>query len=98
MLWTLIALGIALGLALFIISNLVVQIYHISRKLTVKSDFAIRVKYRDNELNNRSNEALKEYIKDFSFKEKICNIFKFLFAKIDKSLIIPERDLIDNSS
>ena len=94
----LIALGIALGLALFIISNLVVQIYHISRKLTVKSDFAIRVKYRDNELNNRSNEALKEYIKDFSFKEKICNIFKFLFAKIDKSLIIPERDLIDNSS
>ena len=94
----LIALGIALGLALFIISNLVVQIYHISRKLTVKSDFAIRVKYRDNELNNRSNEALKEYIKDLSFKEKICNIFKFLFAKIDKSLIIPERDLIDNSS
>ena len=69
----LIALGIALGLALFIISNLVVQIYHISRKLTVKSDFAIRVKYRDNELNNRSNEALKEYIKDLSFKEKICN-------------------------
>ena len=94
----LIALGIALGLALFIISNLVVQIYHISRKLTVKSDFAIRVKYRDNELNNRSNEALKEYIKDLSFKEKICNIFEFLFAKIDKSLIIPERDLIDNSS
>ena len=94
----LIAFGIALGLTLFIIANLVVQLYLISKKLTVKTEYAIRRKYKENKLNNRSNEALNEYIKDFSFKEKLCNLFEFFFSKIDDSLIIPERDLIDNSS
>ena len=93
-----IAFGIALGLTLFIVSNFVAQIYEISRKLTIKQDFAIKDKLKENELNNRSNEALNEYIKNFSFKEKIFNLFEFIFEKIDDSLIIPERDLVENSS
>ena len=94
----LIGFGIALGLTLFIMANLVVQLYQISRKLTLKTDFAIRKKYRDNKVNNRSNDALMEYLKYIPLKEKICNIFAFFFSKIDDSLIIPERDLVDNSS
>ena len=39
-----------------------------------------------------------KYIKNFSFKEKIFNLFEFIFEKIDDSLIIPERDLVENSS
>ena len=93
-----IAFGIALGLTLFIVSNFVAQIYEISRKLTIKQDFAIKDKLKENELNNRSNEALNEYIKKFSLKEKIFNLFEFIFEKIDDSLIIPERDLVENSS
>ena len=89
---------IGISLTLFIISNLVIQIYQISRRLTIKQDYAIKIKLNENELHNRSNEALKEYIKPYSLKEKIYNIFEFIFAKIDDSLIIPERDLVENSS
>ena len=94
----LIAFSIAFALTLFILFNLVMQIYQISRKLTIKQHLAIKIKLSENEVNNRSNEALKEYIKNYSLKEKIYNVFQFIFAKIDDSLIIPERDLVDNSS
>ena len=89
---------IGIALTLFIISNLIFQIYEISRKLTIKQDFAIKKKLNKNELNNRPKEALKEYIKNYSLKEKIYNIFEFIFTKIDDSLIVPERDLVENSS
>jgi len=91
-----IALGIAVGLAIFIISNLIVQIYEIARGLTVKKDESIKQKMEENKLKNRSNDALFKYVKQYSFCGKIFNLIKFFFARVDDSLIIPERDLVEN--
>ena len=39
---------------------------------------------------------MNEYTRKKSFKERMGNIFRLLKSNIDKSLIIPERDLIEN--
>lgn len=89
------ALGIALGLALFIIGNLSTQLYFISKGVTMKQEKSIQDKVREfNQIDKEQSEYINDYLKSPSCKERLINIFKFLFAKIDKSLIIPERDLI----
>jgi len=93
-----IAFGISIGLAIFIISNLVQQIYFISKGLTIKRYMSINEKMIENKRNNHSNEALNSYIIGPSSKTKLINLFKFFFSKIDKSLIVPERDLVMNNT
>ena len=93
-----VALGISVGLAMFIIVNLVQQIYFISKGLTIKQFMSISAKINENKKNNLSNEALVSQLKDCSIKKILINLFKFFFSKIDKSLIIPERDLIQNTT
>ena len=93
-----IAFGISIGLAIFIISNLVQQIYFISKGLTIKRYMSINEKMIENKRNNHSNEALNSYIEGPSSKTKLINLFKFFFSKIDKSLIVPERDLVINNT
>lgn len=91
------ALGIALGLAIFITSNLTVQLIFISKGFTLKQDKSIRDKIDENRRNNKDpSEYMGEYIKKLSFKDRLINIIKFFCAKIDKSLIVPERDLNPN--
>ena len=94
-----IAFCIALGLAIFIISNLCIQLYFISKGVTLKQDQSIKDKIREiYGNNNHPKEFLEEYNKKLSFKEIVHNIFKFFCSKIDKSLIVPERDLVPNKS
>ena len=93
-----VALGISIGLAIFIIANLVQQLYFIAKGLTIKQYMSISAKMVENKKNNQSNETLNEQIKSCSIKKILINLFKFFFSKIDKSLIVPERDLVQNTT
>ena len=96
--WLFIALGIAIGLAFFIFSNLIIQLYMIARGLTVKQDHSINDKLAYNKSHNLTNDYLNEYTKRHSFSEILCNLFNFFFSRIDDSLIVPERDLVENTT
>ena len=87
-------LGAAIGFGIFVIANLFGQIFHISRGYTIKQKSSIRQKMDDLALQNRSREMDPIYYKPLSSREKFNNIISFLFKKNEKSLIIPERDLI----
>ena len=87
-------LGAAIGFGIFVIANLFGQIFHISRGYTIKQKSSIRQKMVYLALQNRSREMDPIYYRPLTSKEKFNNIISFLFKKNEKSLIIPERDLI----
>ena len=66
------------------------QTRNISKGFTLKQLHSIEETFKDDK------EASNRYIKDLTCREKINNIWHFLKADIDKSLIVPERDLIPN--
>ena len=84
----------AIGFGIFVIANLLDQIFDISRGYTIKQKSSIRQKMIEIALKNRSREMDPIYYKPLSSREKFNNIISFLFKKNEKSLIIPERDLI----
>ena len=90
------ALGIALGLAIFIMTNLMAQLYLIGKSITLKQNMSIKEKIYENVKNKIQSESLKEYTKNLSPKERLSNIFKFFCSQKPPSLIVPERDLIPN--
>ena len=92
-----VALGIAFGLAIFIIPNLFQQLYFISKGVTIKQNKSINEKIEENKIKNISNQAMENYYVH-SFKRKFYNLFKFFSSPIEKSLILPERDLVDNKN
>ena len=92
-----VALGISLGLTLFIFANLIQQIYLISKGINIKQMVSIETKMRENTKNKKSNENLKKLFKTPPIKEILNNLFKFFSYKVEKSLIIPERDLVENT-
>ena len=49
----------------------------------------INLSFRDSQ-----NKINKKYIRKKSFKDKMKNFINFFKADIDKSLIVPKRDLI----
>ncbi len=57
-----VGLGISAGLTIFIISNLVQQLYFISKGMTLKQNKSVWDKYNENKVKNQSNEALDQYI------------------------------------
>ena len=92
-----VALWISLGLALFIFANLVQQIYLIGKGITLKQMISIDDKMKENLKNKKSNANLENLI-NLSMKTILNNLLKFFFSKVENSLIIPERDLVENST
>ena len=88
---------ISLSLGVFVIINFCAQSIHISRKLTVKQMISINEKIIDLANQNSGQQIDYHYIRRPSCKEGLYNIFIFLITKVDKSLIIPKRDLVEKS-
>ena len=91
----LIFLIISVGFGIFVIGNFIGQSCHIGRKLTVKQIKSINDKINDLKLKNPNENIEYNFFRKVTIKEKIRNIISFLFTKVDKSLIIPERDLVE---
>jgi len=91
-----VALWISLGLALFIFANLVQQLYLIGKGITLKQMISIDDKMKENSKNKKSNANLENLI-NLSMKTILNNLLKFFFSKVESSLIVPERDLVENS-
>ena len=84
---------ISISYGLFVIGNFCGQTYVISQKITIKQKFSINEKVNDLFYNNTGLKVSEKFTRKKKFKERIKNIIDFLFSKIDKSLIIPERDI-----
>ena len=83
-------------LGAFVIINLIKQTKSIGSGLTIKQNNSIQKEILHNSLNNKKTEFDKNLLAKKSKKEQFNNIIKFLKKKIEKSLIIPSRDLFDN--
>ena len=92
-----VALWISLGLALFIFANLVQQLYLIGKGITLKQMISIDDKMKENLKNKKPNANLENLI-NLSMKKILNNLLKFFFSKVESSLIVPERDLVENST
>ena len=64
--------------------------------MTLKQNKSVWDKYNENKVKNQSNEALDQYI-NISCMDRIVNLIRFFCYKVDRSLIVPERDLIENN-
>ena len=84
---------LCLTCGLFLIGNFCTQIYVVSRKSTIKQDASIKAKIKELHQANANIQISEDYNRNITFKEKMNNIIDCLFAKIDKSLIVPNRDL-----
>ena len=80
----------------FVTGHFVKQTKTISSGLTIKQNNSIQKEIVDNSLNKNNIKFDKDYLSKKSMNERFDNIKKFLTKKIDKSLIIPERDLFIN--
>ena len=80
--------------AVFDIVNFVAQCYYIGRGITIKQSRSINDKMNQLILNHSEQKLKEEYFRTFTFKEQFNNIIHFLLKRVDKSLIIPERDLV----
>ena len=78
---------------LFVLSAFMSQTIHICSGYTIKQNKSIINEIIDLSYTDNNNKINKEYTRNKTFKEKINNLFKFLKTDIEKSLIIPERDL-----
>ena len=87
---------VSILLGVFDSIHLCKQTHNISRGITLKQDKSINDKITDLSKNNSNLKISNNYLRNLSFIEKIKNIISFLLTKMDKSLIIPERDLIIN--
>ena len=80
------------ALGIFVIATFCGQTFFISSGFTIKQRDSIRKQiiglYGDNK------NVSEEYTRKKTFYEQCKNIKNFLFEKVEKSLIIPERDLI----
>ena len=85
---------ITIVFGIFVISNFISQSYHIGKGYTVKQILSINEKMIDLAIKNNGQKMENIYYRRLSNKEIFQNIISFLFTKIDKSLIVPERDLL----
>ena len=78
----------------FVNINFIKQTKNIATGITIKQLISIKREAINNISNHINNSDLnKDYFTKKTKKEKIVNIFKFLFKKIDNSLVVPKRDL-----
>ena len=78
---------------IFVTTNFFKQTRIIGYGLTIKQNSSIQKEIVDNSIKQKNVVFDKDYFAKKSIKEQFKNIKKFLSKKIDKSLIIPERDL-----
>jgi hypothetical protein len=88
---------ISISFGIFVNANFCGQTFLISRKLTIKQAISIKEKIRELSNQNAEQQIDYNYIRRPSFKEGLYNIYDFLITKVDKSLIIPKRDLVEKS-
>lgn len=77
----------------FVFGNFCSQTFVISRNITIKQKKSIKDKEMDLFNSNSNLKVKEEYTRQKSFREGIKNIYDFISSDIDKSLIVPERDL-----
>ena len=77
----------------FVIITFFRQTKSIGSGLTLKQNNSIHKEIVDNSLKNQNVQFDKNYLSKKSLKEQFHNIVEFLKRKIDKSLIVPQRDL-----
>ena len=92
--YIIIVLFLGIYFALFNDANLYSQCYHIGRGLTIKQRRSINDKLSQLTIERSEQKINEKYLIIPSFEQQCNNILQFLFKKIDKSLIIPERDLV----
>ena len=85
---------ISVSFGIFVVVNFFGQTTQIGRGFTIKQSISIHEKMWDLRERGLNKTIDYNYYRRLNRKEKIRNIIKFLFAKMDKSLIVPERDLI----
>mgnify|MGYP002624301281 CR=1 FL=1 len=83
----------AISFCFFVTSTFVGQTNYISTGYTIKQTRSIINEIVDISLSNQHTKINQEYTRKKTFKERINNIIKFLTTDVDKSLIVPERDL-----
>jgi ribosomal protein L40E len=88
---------ISLSFGVFVTVNFCAQSLNISRKLTVKQVMSVNEKIHDLSIQNTGQQIEYNYIRRPGCKKGLYNIFVFLITKVDKSLIIPKRDLVEKS-
>jgi hypothetical protein len=89
-----IVFNISIVFGFFVIANCIGQIWQIGRGFTVKQTSSILQKIWDLKERGLDKAIDYNYVRKVTMKEKLRNIIKFLLTKMDKSLIVPERDLI----
>ena len=82
----------SINLGMFVGSNFVIQLGHISNGLTTKQAHSIRYEIFKRE-EDKGNQLDKEYTRNKTFSERIRNIIHFLKKPKPPSLIDPKRDL-----
>lgn len=88
-----IILFVAFSFGINVFANFLGQAYVISRKITIKQKMSIKNKEIDLFYKSFNLKLSEKYSRKKTCKEILINIFNFLFSKIDKSLIVPQRDL-----
>ena len=83
----------AVSFFLFVLSTFIGQTTHICSGYTIKQTRSIINELIDLSYGDNNHKINIEYTRNKPFKEKIKNLFKFLKSDVEKSLIIPERDL-----
>ena len=84
----------AISFCCFVTSTFFGQTIFICSGYTIKQSRSIRNELIDLSYRNLQNKINQKYIKNKSFKDKLNNFINFFKADIEKSLILPERDLI----
>ena len=84
----------AVSFFLFVLSTFIGQTTHICSGYTIKQTRSIINELIDLSYGDNNHKINIEYTRNKPFREKIKNLFKFLKSDVEKSLIIPERDLI----
>ena len=92
--YIIIAFFLSIIFTIFVIFSLYTQCFHIGRGFTMKQIKSIREKIAELAMEQSEQGINMKYYRNPSPEEQYNNLLVFLFKKIDKSLIIPERDLV----
>jgi hypothetical protein len=84
---------LCLSCGLFLIGNFCDQIYVVSRISKRKKITLIKAKIKELHQANNNIKIIEDYNRNITFKERMNDFIDCLLAKIDKSLIVPNRDL-----
>ncbi len=90
-------LGASIAFGTFVTTTFVAQTVNIGEGYTIKQKKSIKDEISKLMMTKTNGYISSEYTRKRTSKEKLWNVINFLRARIEKSLIIPERDLINTS-